>query len=250
MKPNEKNLAINLRLTGMSFREIQTKVSVSKGTLSLWLRDVPLTEDQVFKLKHRRDAQHERIGQVVKRQREERWRSYEGAATVEWERLKSEPWFMYGLALYIGEGSKTHGSPGLSNCDPRVLRSILSFFFKLGIQESAVRVSVHLHDGSLSDSSRHYWSSKLELPVTQFTKPIIAVSRASKRLKPNYQLNGTCHVRFHSVMFMVKLRTWMDLALNSDFVGSVSVEQCPRTSINARPARPPGRLTSESQNQP
>ena len=35
-----------MREEGRSYREIREVVGVSKGTLSLWLRDVPLTDEQ------------------------------------------------------------------------------------------------------------------------------------------------------------------------------------------------------------
>ena len=49
-RPNAKDdlreEAIALRRGGLSYREIRDQLPVSKSTLSLWLRDVPLTEEQ------------------------------------------------------------------------------------------------------------------------------------------------------------------------------------------------------------
>lgn len=44
-KPDLRELAVDLRLEGRSYREIATVVPVAKSTLSLWLRDVPLTDE-------------------------------------------------------------------------------------------------------------------------------------------------------------------------------------------------------------
>ena len=50
LRPNAKDdlreTAVAMRREGRSYREIGEVVGVSKGTLSLWLRDVPLTEEQ------------------------------------------------------------------------------------------------------------------------------------------------------------------------------------------------------------
>lgn len=46
MKPTERKLAESLRRQGATYREILRKVSVSKSTLSVWLRDIRLTEAQ------------------------------------------------------------------------------------------------------------------------------------------------------------------------------------------------------------
>lgn len=46
VKLDQKNLAISLRKEGVSYNEIRKKINVSKGTLSLWLRDIELTQIQ------------------------------------------------------------------------------------------------------------------------------------------------------------------------------------------------------------
>jgi len=41
-----KQIAIELRKEGLSYGEIKKEVNVSKSTLSLWLKTVPLTPEQ------------------------------------------------------------------------------------------------------------------------------------------------------------------------------------------------------------
>ena len=45
-KDDLRALATAMRKEGRSYREIRDVVGVSKSTLSLWLRDVPLTDEQ------------------------------------------------------------------------------------------------------------------------------------------------------------------------------------------------------------
>lgn len=45
-KDDLRAIAVAMRQEGRSYREIQAEVGVAKSTLSLWLRDVPLTEEQ------------------------------------------------------------------------------------------------------------------------------------------------------------------------------------------------------------
>ena len=45
-KDDLRETAVAMRAEGRSYREIRHVVGVSKSTLSLWLRDVPLTEEQ------------------------------------------------------------------------------------------------------------------------------------------------------------------------------------------------------------
>jgi transposase len=53
-KLEEKLLAQNLRKQGYSYREIQSKVDVSKDTLSRWCRNIVLTSDQLIILNQKR----------------------------------------------------------------------------------------------------------------------------------------------------------------------------------------------------
>ena len=46
MKSAEKIRAISLRKRGLSYRKIRNKINISKGTLSIWLRDISLTKLQ------------------------------------------------------------------------------------------------------------------------------------------------------------------------------------------------------------
>ena len=49
-KDDLRETAVAMRREGRSYREIREVVGVSKSTLSLWLRDIPLTEEQKLAL--------------------------------------------------------------------------------------------------------------------------------------------------------------------------------------------------------
>jgi orotate phosphoribosyltransferase-like protein len=42
----EKEKAVELRRKGLSYKEILKQVPVAKSSLSLWLKDLPLTKDE------------------------------------------------------------------------------------------------------------------------------------------------------------------------------------------------------------
>ena len=119
MKPELRAQARRLREQGRSFADIQVQVPVSKGTLSAWLRDMPLTPDQVSGYR----AKAALSGSAVLRERRKaRWKLYTEEAESEWSDFHQNPRFMFGLALYAGEGDKTGHYVGMSNSDPRILR--------------------------------------------------------------------------------------------------------------------------------
>ena len=55
-KVREKKEAIFLRKKGYTYNEILQKVSVSKSSLSEWLKDLPLTKDEKSMLRTRKDS--------------------------------------------------------------------------------------------------------------------------------------------------------------------------------------------------
>src|SRR3989338_8269755 len=50
-----KELALKLRTEGLSYQEIAQKVPVAKSTISLWVRNVPLTTVQRKRLNEKHD---------------------------------------------------------------------------------------------------------------------------------------------------------------------------------------------------
>ena len=47
----DKNKAIKMRESGMSYSQIKAELGVSKSTLSLWLRDLPLSDTRLRELR-------------------------------------------------------------------------------------------------------------------------------------------------------------------------------------------------------
>jgi transposase len=55
MRIKERKLARRLRQQGLSLRAIADKIQCAKSTVSLWIRDIPLTDGQILKLKSSQD---------------------------------------------------------------------------------------------------------------------------------------------------------------------------------------------------
>ncbi len=143
-----------------------------------------------------------------------RWAEYHWEAEQEFERLSQDADFMFGLALYIGEGSKTSGNQlCLTNCDPRVIRKGMRFFEKIGGTRSIMRVAIQVHPGLSKEAAEAFWREVTGLPSGQFHVTREAVSRASSCTKGNLQIYGTCQIRANSTKLRQKVTRWMELAL-------------------------------------
>ena len=117
----DKIRAQELRKQGLSYGEILQEVKVSKASLSLWLKDIKLTDRQKKRLlKMKSLGQHK--GSIIaadnKRQaRIARTKTIYKEAKNLVGRLNKRDRFITGIALYAGEGSKTDGRAVFTNSE-------------------------------------------------------------------------------------------------------------------------------------
>ena len=216
MRFEEKQRARELRCRGFSYNQILEQVSVSKGTLSLWLRDINLTDEQIQSLECRQTAGREKFIRNARVRRDTRWAEYHQEAQEEFAALSQDPAFMFGLALYVGEGSKTSGNQlCLTNCDPRVIRKGLQFFETIGVTPHSLRVAIQVHPGLSKETAEDFWRNVTGLQPEQFHATRDVISRASNCTKGNLQIYGTCQIRANSTKLRQKVSCWMELALNN-----------------------------------
>lgn len=109
-RPNAKDdlreRAVAMRKDGRSYREIQAVVGVAKSTLSLWLCDVPLTEDQQRVLAMRTPAAASRRAQAIRASAAQRRLRMHEEARAQVTGLCESELFVAGVVAYWAEGSK------------------------------------------------------------------------------------------------------------------------------------------------
>lgn len=191
--------AIELRMQGWSYTQIKDHLRVSKGTLSIWLRDYPLSDERLREL---RDNNAQRI----ERYRATRARTREARVAIVRERVASDigtlsgrDFLIAGLFLYWGEGSKTqYSTVCVSNTDPSVLIFFIKWLELLGVPRESLRVYVHLYVDMDSKKEFTYWSKTLNLPRTVFRKPYIKKSARTNLTYKQKFTHGTCNVMYHN----------------------------------------------------
>lgn len=221
MRWEDKLRARELRVQGCSYNDILREVGVSKSTLSLWLRDIPLTDEQVAALSDKFRAGREKFIHKMRVRRDDRWAEYHREAEAEYAILSQDPAFMFGLALYIGEGTKSdENAVCFTNCDPRVICKALDFFLTIGVPYASLRGAVHLHPGLSVEAAELYWRQVTNSSETQLHKTSVSVSRASTGKKGNSQPRGTFQISATHTKTRQKLSVWMTLALAArSFIG-------------------------------
>ncbi len=190
--------ATQLRKAGKSYSQIKEVLDVSKSTLSLWLKDHPLSNDQIYELQDGNQQRVERFRQTMKQKRQNRTEEAVATAQRTLLPLTVKERYLSGLFLYWGEGLKAgHSTVSLSNTDPQMMRFFRQWALEsLSIPPNRLKVRLHLYTDMDTELETTFWSQELGIPKNQFLKPHIKTSSQEKITYKSF-LHGTCEVSFH-----------------------------------------------------
>lgn len=190
--------AASLRKRGFSYNLIAQKIPVSKSTLSYWLSSLPYKPNRLVK---KRIAQ--RLLQFVMSRRDIKIKTEQAMAKEAealFPTLSERDLHMFGLGLYLGEGSKALSNLRIANSDPRFIKIAVVWFervFKVPRENFAIRL--HLYPDCHVQRATNFWIRTTGLPKKQFYKPYIDV-RKNKSMRKHRKLPyGTAHLTVKSL---------------------------------------------------
>lgn len=213
MKLEEKKLAINLRKKGYSMNEIKGKLRVSKSSVSLWVRNVQLTDSQKKELSLKgltKESIEKRRTTRLGRENARRQIIVDNAKKEIFS-LSDQELKLIGIALYWAEGAKTRrGSVQLSNGDPRIIRLMMKFFEKIcKVPKEKFRAHIHIHPHLDVKKAESYWSSISGIPLNQFYKTYSKSNKASQNKKDSLPF-GTFDIYVHNTELFLKIKGWIE----------------------------------------
>lgn len=177
-KSLQKLKAIKLRKQGISIKLIAKELMVSPGSVSVWCRDVKLTQHQIDQLEH--DARDPNYGRRLEnsiKQHEVALKKTEqliNEGIKEVGEMSKRDLFMVGIALYWAEGFKKDSQVGLGSSDPKMILMFVRWLkecFGYTLSDLLVRVTVNEAHRHRIDMITNYWSEMLGLPASEFRKP-------------------------------------------------------------------------------
>ncbi|OGM02250.1 hypothetical protein A2115_01975 [Candidatus Woesebacteria bacterium GWA1_41_8] len=191
----EHREAVKLRKNGKSYSEIKEVVRVSKSSLSLWLKEIHLTESQIKRLKGKKERAIERFRETMRLKRENRLSEYYGNQKKRWIPLSKRELFIAGLFLYWGEGNKASWNTiSISNTDPTMLKFSLMWMTRsLKIPKNSIKISLQLYSDMNIEETVSYWDRILGLQRRQFTKPYIKKTKREGVDQKGFG-HGTCNL--------------------------------------------------------
>ncbi len=215
MKAEERKLARRLRLKGWSLRAIASEVRCSKSVVSKWISDIQLTEEQIEKLKDNQDKGRAKAAR------------HPNSSRAKWEKVRNDLRSeakqdiprtyshkllnSVGAALYWAEGyNASRNEIIFANTDPRMIKLMMLFFRKVcKVPEAKFRGKVCIHPHLNIRAAEKFWSGVSNIPLKQFNKPLLAVSRASKGKRGTLPV-GTFSVLMGDVYTCSRIKGWID----------------------------------------
>lgn len=220
--------AREMRSKGESVKVIAKTLGVSKGTVSLWVRDIILSVEQLERLHHRLITGGE-LGRLKGSlmQKERRLKVIEHCR--KWGirkigRLSEKEFFLTGIALYWAEGTKKKREVSLCNSDPKMINFIISWlrkFFSISKDDLRLVVGINQIHREREDLVKKYWSEMTNIPLEQFRKTSFKKTN-NKKVYVNFNEHyGTLSVKvLKSARFYYKIMGLIDaLARQGSSVG-------------------------------
>lgn len=194
---------MRLRSKGMSYSQIKKKVKISKSTLSVWLKDHPLSEERIRELRDNNPKRIERFRNTMAIKKAQRLSMAYKKASADIGRINKRDLLIAGFFLYWGEGSKTTvATSALTNTNPTTLLFFIKWLRLFSVKRSDLRVKLHLYSDMDIEKTKDWWSKKLRIPLSQFRKPYIKKTIQSNAVYKGYFKQGTCSVIYEDVVLL------------------------------------------------
>ena len=196
----DRERARTLRKRGKSYSEIKQILKVGKGTLSAWLRDMPLSALQMRAIRDLNPKRIEKFRATMRHKREVRMLQAYERAVKDIGTLSKRDLFIAGLYLYWGEGTKAHrGNTIMTNTDPAVIRAFLDWANLIGLPKERMYVRLHLYADMNAKKEVRFWSKELDMSLKQFRNPHMKRSLLSNLTYKTGFGHGTCDIRFENI---------------------------------------------------
>jgi transposase-like protein len=197
MKTHKRELARILRREeGASIKEIARRIGAAQSSVSRWVKDVELTDEQRDALRLRAYNGHLKGKTSTSAlRREARMLAQEQGRQLA---TRGDSLHVAGCMLYWAEGAKTRNQLRFSNSDPEMVRFFVRFlrtYFSLRDDEIRIACNLFADHVERQHQIEQFWLDTLALPSASLCKsPVNVYSKYSKKKRKNKLPYGTCRV--------------------------------------------------------
>lgn len=202
MKFDKRLEARKLREEGMAIGKIAKTLGCSKSSVSIWVRDIVLTQEQIKKIMDDKHSSPEQFAGSKKNKEIYLKKRLEYQQEGRDKAKQKDPLHMAGCMLYWAEGTKSRNACTFSNSD----KDMMVFFKKFltesfNIKDSDIALTIHCYDDFYSkEQIEEYWIAGLNLARSNLRKTQLNNKPSSRRVdgSRNKLPYGTVHLRVNS----------------------------------------------------
>ncbi len=211
----EKEKATALRKKGLSYNEILRQVPVAKSSLSLWLKDLPLTKSEKDILKHRTNSNISkgriRAAAANRQNRILKEKELLKQTKKQFGQFVTESLFHTGIALYWAEGAKRSSMFHFMNSDANVIRVVMLWIEKYTEYKiSDLGFRLYIHEPYKFENWEKWWKKELAVSESQFKKTIIKPTQLGIKKRPDYK--GCMRLEVpRSTELLIKMKFWTNM---------------------------------------
>lgn len=194
--------ARTLRSQGESVKDIAKKLGIAKSTVSLWVRDIILSVEQLQKIRKnwitKTEAGRLKGAFMQKQRRIDMQNKYYKLALQNTAPLSSRELLFSGLCLYWGEGSKKKRELSWCNSDPELINFMILWLnkcFKVSRNRLTATLGINEMHKEREEIVKKYWSDKTSIPLSKFKKTSFKHAKLNKVYENFDDHYGTLRIR-------------------------------------------------------
>lgn len=199
-----KDKARKFRKQGMAISEICERLSMKKGTVYYWIKDIPLKS----RTKRQTESQRKASEAHSLRCREKREQAY-CDGLLEGEDLMGDSSFRDFVVVYLTEGyRRTIHQVSVANSNSAIVRLAFGWIRKL--TDAKPDFSIQCHVDNDEDELKQYWADELGIDSQQIK--VIRRSNSGSMTGRNWRsTKGVFTVRVNDTYLRARLQAWMDM---------------------------------------
>ncbi len=191
-----------LRGEGLSYGQLSERLGLAKSTLHYWIGGTQRPEKYRNADRKRWIKEFQPLGALAnKRLKDEFLENVKLQAEREVKRFPKSKIISKSIlaALYWAEGAKGRSQAlKFANNDPKLNLLFITLLRRCYvIDESKLRIRLHLHYYHKARLAKKFWSELLNVPLNQFGKIYWKARSKSKRFRRNF--GGTCFVGYNGI---------------------------------------------------
>jgi transcriptional regulator with XRE-family HTH domain len=182
-RPNAKDdlraKARELRSQGLAYHQIADQLGVSKGSISLWVRDMPRPDRLSYEECCKRQAEAvARYWAAERLLREAGREAISAAAAAQISTLSDRETIIAGAVAYWCEGGKNkpyrrHDRVNFINSDPVMIKFFLRFLDVAGVPRDQLTFRIYVHESADVAAAQRFWLDATQAQLGQFRRPTL-----------------------------------------------------------------------------